>query len=675
MNHHGACKARRVGARAKPIHWPVALLACALAAALPLQAAERVDAPPVSARIQRAADAAEGLLKAGGPRRLSGVAAHEARLELDIDFTTSTIFNPATGEFDTVKLRSYRSPGTEPRVPFVAPLIEVQPGETVRIGLNNKLPAEPDCAKQVDNINVPHCFNHTNLHSHGLWVSPSGNSDNVLIAILPGVRFEYEYNIPADHPAGTFWYHPHMHGSTALQVSSGMAGTLIVRGNRRPTAQSNGDIDTLLQRDGAPVTERVVQLQQVQYACRDENNQIRTRKVDGKVVAWVCDKSKDDVGQITGYDQFGQTSWKESGRYTSINGQILPTFRGARSGVMERWRVVHAGVRNSVNLQFKKMKSGAKSFDRLRTQDLSGWVDKNCTGEPLPQFEIAADGLTHGRIVRKAQNVLQPGYRSDVLVVFPEAGDYCVIDGDAAADESVTWAAESRQVLGKVTVEKGETVPADLQAYLVTQLSAMADATQEAAIATRIKSGLADGLRTELFAPHADIADSELTKPGQTMYFDIPKVQVKNPKYPPELPEFIDQFEFRVGKEAYNPKNARELILGRAEEWELSSLVGSHPFHIHVNPFQVVRIVDDKNRELSAADLEKDPIYAGVLGTWKDTLWIKGGYKLYVRTRYERYIGEYVLHCHILDHEDQGMMQNVRVVLPDGKGGGVYGHH
>jgi FtsP/CotA-like multicopper oxidase with cupredoxin domain len=65
-------------------------------------------------------------------------------------------------------------------------------------------------------------------------------------------------------------------------------------------------------------------------------------------------------------------------------------------------------------------------------------------------------------------------------------------------------------------------------------------------------------------------------------------------------------------------------------------------------------------------------------GTWRDTLFVKAGYTLYLRTRYQRYIGEYVLHCHILDHEDRGMMQNVRVVLPDGEGGamtGGHGHH
>ena len=44
-------------------------------------------------------------------------------------------------------------------------------------------------------------------------------------------------------------------------------------------------------------------------------------------------------------------------------------------------------------------------------------------------------------------------------------------------------------------------------------------------------------------------------------------------------------------------------------------------------------------------------------------------YTVKVRTRYQRYIGDFVLHCHILEHEDEGMMQNVRISLPDGQGG------
>jgi FtsP/CotA-like multicopper oxidase with cupredoxin domain len=46
-----------------------------------------------------------------------------------------------------------------------------------------------------------------------------------------------------------------------------------------------------------------------------------------------------------------------------------------------------------------------------------------------------------------------------------------------------------------------------------------------------------------------------------------------------------------------------------------------------------------------------------------------------VRTRYRRYIGDFVLHCHILDHEDQGMMQNVRIALPEDAAAGGHAHH
>ena len=84
------------------------------------------------------------------------------------------------------------------------------------------------------------------MHFHGLHVSPTGNSDNVLLNIAPQTHFEYEVNIPFDHPSGTFWYHPHRHGSTAMQVASGASGPLIVRGSRRYAGGAPGDIDTIL---------------------------------------------------------------------------------------------------------------------------------------------------------------------------------------------------------------------------------------------------------------------------------------------------------------------------------------------------------------------------------------------------------------------------------------------
>ena len=49
-------------------------------------------------------------------------------------------------------------------------------------------------------------------------------------------------------------------------------------------------------------------------------------------------------------------------------------------------------------------------------------------------------------------------------------------------------------------------------------------------------------------------------------------------------------------------------------------------------------------------------------GDWKDTLFVTTTEPIVIRTRYEDFDGAFVLHCHILDHEDQGMMQGVEIV-------------
>ncbi|MDQ3287652.1 MAG: multicopper oxidase family protein [Pseudomonadota bacterium] len=618
---------------------------------------DRVVADPVLVPMQRAQPAA-------GPRVLKGMRLSASPPPptdkdplLNIRLTEGRIYNPASQRFDRVRLRSYVAEGApaNPFTPFVAPTIQTRPGETVRVGLNNELAVQPNC--KPDDINIPHCFNSTNLHSHGLWVSPSGNSDNVLITIRPKVSFEYEYNIPATHPAGTFWYHPHLHGSTALQVSSGMAGALIIHGDRAPTPVSNGDIDTLLRDEtGTAFKERVVVFQQVAYACRenpDDPNSPIKKNPDG---TWAC--GPDDVGTIENYDQLGFGVWGPSGRYTSINGQIMPRFADAMAGRVERWRNIHAGIRDSINLQFIPMLGSAEPASLRSLDQHAEWISQNCVGAPLTQFEIASDGLTHGQAISKTQNILQPGYRSDLLMVFPAAGEYCVIDGNIPADGSVSGDAESRRLLGTVSVAPGVAVGNDPKVYLTRQLMLAARRWMPDDMKQAVMADLERDLRLDAFVPHATITDRELTpNSGQKVEFNIAGGK------------------FMVNDQSYDPATARDLILGNVEEWTLTSAAGSHPFHIHVNPFQVSRILDAQGVDVSVPG-SGDAEYAGTKGIWKDTLFVKGGYTLYVRTRYQRYIGEYVLHCHILDHEDQGMMQNVRVLLPDGQGGAVgNGHH
>jgi len=620
-----------------------------------------------------------------GPRTTT-----EKQLDLNVVYTESAIFNPATGRKERVRLRSYTG-GDEPeRRPYVAPTIDIAPGDTVRITLNNRLPADPSCFERTGGPNIPHCFNGTNLHTHGLWVSPAGNSDNVLLSINPGVSFQYEYNIPPDHPAGTFWYHSHRHGSTALQVSSGMAGALIIRGDRLPTADGNGDIDTLLKRrDGNPLTERVLVLQQIQYACLDAEGRIKVQRNEaGQVIAWVCDEG--DVGGIEGYgpppgdpqapSQFGPGTWGQSGRYTSINGLVLPNFR-ARAGDIERWRLIHAGVRETISLQFRRLKPDAAPPASFVPGDVARWISENCTGEPLPYHVFAQDGLTLAAVRRTMRTTLQPGYRADALVVFPEPGKYCVVNAQIPAAANVSRAEPSRGLLGVVVVEPGRAVD-DVNAYVRGQLIQAARRAMPQAVRARVVADLEDGLKLTRFVAHRDVADDEITGTQELTFLIDLQAQ----------PPVFGIGAAGIPPRPYDPQRIdRTLMLGGAEEWTLRSGFAGHPFHMHVNPFQIVRILDPQGRDVSAPDAvddaggAPDPQYPGLKGVWKDTLWVKsltppapagsGTYTVVVRSRTERYLGDAVLHCHILDHEDQGMMENIRFALPDGSGGVTSGHH
>jgi L-ascorbate oxidase len=109
--------------------------------------------------------------------------------DLDVVYTDPQLWNPTTGRQDKVHLRSYQGERVDPTAPFVGSLVEVYPGQTVRMTLHDKLPTDTTCLADGGSANVPHCFDGTNLHTHGLWINPNGNGDNVLISINPGVSF------------------------------------------------------------------------------------------------------------------------------------------------------------------------------------------------------------------------------------------------------------------------------------------------------------------------------------------------------------------------------------------------------------------------------------------------------------------------------------------------------
>jgi suppressor of ftsI len=148
----------------------------------------------------------------------------------------------------------------------IGPTLTTKSGDTLAIRIINRLPPNPHVrapqgrvqiprvedsmqamdplfhpptklSNRIDPMNNPHGFNTTNLHVHGIQTvphifAPIGTSDPaaMMLSIEPGTSFLYTFPVPADHPSGLHWYHPHKHGSTDVQVSGGMAGLIVVRG-------------------------------------------------------------------------------------------------------------------------------------------------------------------------------------------------------------------------------------------------------------------------------------------------------------------------------------------------------------------------------------------------------------------------------------------------------------
>jgi FtsP/CotA-like multicopper oxidase with cupredoxin domain len=490
---------------------------------------------------------------------------------------------------------------------LVGPTLRVKPGEILNIVLKNALPREtPDeiaaqIKQEADSAFIetrPHSFNTTNLHTHGLHVSPVGNSDNVLLAIPPQTQFPYEIKVPANHPAGTYWYHPHAHGSTALQVGSGMAGALIIEDDEATLPPALRE---------ATRREKILVLQTILYDAQGRVEDITAFFPDPPKPPDACTKG------------LPSCTWQTSKRRITINGQIVPIIT-MRPGEVQRWRMIGAAFRESICV-------------RLRQQgnDKAG----------IPLHEIALDGIYLGKIDTWSPGQmidLEPGYRSDVLVQAPRTtGRYELIDAESSAGCPTPTAAGSA-ASGTRAGLRGIPEPENLLAYVDIggEPLPMALPTNAEMAALAYRPGVhlqaqADGVQETLF------------KLGSAVH-----TQTDSRNY------------FQVNAHAFNPSRIRPLRLGATDMWNLAT-VGDppgilppskaippvpHVFHIHINPFQTTRQDPGGQPEV----------------VWKDSLLVLPGAPLQIYTQYLDYIGQFVMHCHILDHEDLGMMEIVEVV-------------
>ncbi len=396
--------------------------------------------------------------------------------------------------------------GTSP-----GPTLVVRPGDRLRLRLENDL------------------VETTNLHTHGLHVSPEGSSDNVFRTVEPGTAADYEYRIPDDHPAGTFWYHPHHHGTVADQVFGGLHGALLVVGTDEPV-------------------------------------------VDRERVLVVSDTTLTAAGEVAGVSHAEQMLGRE-GELVLVNGRRRPELELA-AGTTERWRVVNACV--------------------------SRFLDLRLDGHTWGLFGLDGQAL-HDPVDREGV-LLAPGNRADLLVR-PTGG----------GTTSLRTLSRDRGGMGMMG-GRGATSP-EVELATVTIGPAAATTTSAATSSfpapVDLRRSAVDGHRTVTMTGGMGMGMG-----GREFGFD--------------------------GRTFDPARTDQRLALGTVEEWTIgNATMMDHPFHLHVWPMQV----------LEAPDHDPDGP-----ADWRDVVVVPAMGQVTVRVPVRDFGGRTVYHCHVLDHEDLGMM-------------------
>jgi FtsP/CotA-like multicopper oxidase with cupredoxin domain len=135
------------------------------------------------------------------------------------------------------------------------PTLYVNPGDTLNITVTNNTPpvpttAPPNQVVTTEVFNPPTCGDTTeielnpttsalnnmtggsmNIHYHGTNTSPACHGDNVTKTLVnPGSTFSYNITFPTTEPPGLYWYHPHVHGLAEAAVQGGATGAIVVQG-------------------------------------------------------------------------------------------------------------------------------------------------------------------------------------------------------------------------------------------------------------------------------------------------------------------------------------------------------------------------------------------------------------------------------------------------------------
>lgn len=505
------------------------------------------------------------------------------------------------------------------------PTLLVPRGGTINLSLKNSLPPNPE----MQRIGAfPHDPFTTNLHTHGLTVSPQGISDNVLRLMEPGSENDVEVFVPDDHACGTFWYHPHKHGTVSFQFFGGMAGFLIIKDNLCPL-------------DNLPEIK----------AARDILMGFEVIRVD-KTTRQVPFVNQD----ATSFSRADPSLWqffRDSDFYVLTNGVTNPTLH-MQPGEVARLRLLNAASGETLVVGLEGHQLHVVAQDGLNFSEVSPPLDDYVMGAGNRVDVMVKASMTPGTYHLQALDPENPPRSVSSIAGISPAPRRSRIGGDFPVPAfPVTLA--TIEVSGdpvNMQLPAGPLPPPSGLPSISVMKNSPPSETRNISfeICSPATQGILDPVLNNLCTFYFLRYDAAYW--GGIVFNNLLMMRDADDLGPAFQKEglFTEGAPLFVGAEA--------MVADTFEEWTvLNRSPSDHPFHIHQNPFLLTHI---NGVELPKPEW-RDTILVPAASNPGDPVGTAGS--ITYRTYFNPItVGDFVAHCHILSHEDVGMMQEFQIV-------------
>ncbi|MET0862935.1 MAG: multicopper oxidase domain-containing protein [Nakamurella sp.] len=578
---------------------------------------------------------------------------------------------------------------------YPAPTLHVEPGEQLIVHYDNDLqdlsiqdfydPAFTSTDAAVPIYPPALTSAPLNLHTHGLHVSPDGNADNVLLDIPAGMSNTYDYAVPTDMPNGLYWYHSHRHTLTAQETYLGLAGLLEI-------GRADGNLPVVTAnhipiRDMALQSNYVFDRQGGGHQLNDPNWPQYVSTLQPPVGSQLADGSYSPslapvnfAGTSLGAEFM--TNWY-AGPLSPANhrgqNQFIPSNLQSFSSESKNVPADPTRPENERDVQFTinglfqpelKLKPGQTEIWVLANISDFAYMPirltETATGKH-PSFSIVGqDGNPFAKVQSPVDGdgtrlVIPPASRYAIAVTMPDTGDLVLDMPPEKGAPSVTnpgvlytnnGSTNPPAVLGTVTVQPEHISYTDGFFTFPTQTLLRISPDDGAGRTTIFEPGQDLGAYTSFVDTSALTPDvtRELTVSGG---FGNEKASTSDPK----------AFTYEFDANTFPNIPLIQPRLNSVEEWKITNLNNDeHPMHIHVNDFQVTQIVDPVAGTMTGVQpWGEDNVNVPAPVTDTDESALEPA-SVTVRTKFTEYTGTFVIHCHRLNHEDNGLMAIVNVI-------------